>query len=266
MPRSSEAQGIGARKRFEGKVVLITGATSGIGETTAMAFAREGAKVAFCGRRKERGLEVEKAIIKAGGQAKFFQADVTNEKQMSDFVNGTVSHFGRIDVAFNNAGTGNFDFKPPIELSLNDFENTFKTNVAGVFISMKFQIPVMIKQGGGVILNMASLNGHRSTKYQVAYSASKAAVVSLSATTALAYGKQGIRINSLSPGTVNTETVEKVTKGLASAGVKASAKNALDRYLTEEEVAKTVLSVCSDDGSSIYATDIDLSFGEMALI
>jgi NAD(P)-dependent dehydrogenase (short-subunit alcohol dehydrogenase family) len=167
-------------------VVLITGATSGIGKATAYAFARQGAKVLFCGRRKELGEQNAREIEALGGQAAFMRADVRNEEEVRNLVNACVQRYGRIDIAFNNAGIE----APPktvADLSLAEWTNVMNTNLTGVFLGMKYQVPVMLKQGSGCIVNTASVGGHRGFAMIGPYGASKAAVIQLTRVAALEY-------------------------------------------------------------------------------
>lgn len=145
-----------ANGRFQDKVVLITGATSGIGEGTAYAFAKEGAKVFFCGRHENLGKQVETKIKSFGGEATYMPADVRKEEDVKAFVDGCVQKYGRIDIAFNNAGIVNPNFVKIHEQKTEDFLDSINTNALGTFLSMKYEIPVMLKQGSGVIINTAS--------------------------------------------------------------------------------------------------------------
>jgi NAD(P)-dependent dehydrogenase (short-subunit alcohol dehydrogenase family) len=260
LSRVANAESASPKRRFDGKVVLITGATSGIGEATAKAFAVEGAKVFFNGLKEDEGRRVEEEIKAAGGEATFFKSDIRIEKEVEAFVKKCLSKYSRIDVAFNNAGIGAFDVHLPADIPATFFEDVMRTNVIGTQLCMKYEIPAMLKQGGGVILNMASLNAHRVTSYQAAYSASKAAVVSLSASASAAYSKKNIRINSLSPGTIATPKVLQVMKDS-----KIRPHNSLERLISLDEVVKAVMALASDETSSFIGSDIDLSFGEKVL-
>lgn len=159
-PAGALAPGRAARRRFAGKVVLITGATSGIGRTTAEAFAGEGARVVFCGRREALGRTVEAGIRAAGGEALFHRADVRRHEEVRALVDAAVARHGRIDIAFNNAGI----FMTPGEIQdieVDNFLDIMMTNAGGAFFAMKYEIPVMRRQGGGAIVNMASVAGHK---------------------------------------------------------------------------------------------------------
>jgi NAD(P)-dependent dehydrogenase (short-subunit alcohol dehydrogenase family) len=197
-PKSAPLPPAPGRRRFEGKVVAITGATSGIGRAAALAFAVEGGKVAFCGRRTTLGQEVEHEIKSAGGQALYVKADVLVEEEVRAFIDRAVSTFGRLDVAFNNAGIT--IEKPLHEYSAEEWDRVNNTNVRGVFLAMKYQIPHMLKAGGGTIVVTSSSNAIATQAKRSAYTASKRALVGLVQAAALDYALQGIRVNTLIPG------------------------------------------------------------------
>lgn len=192
---------------FQDKVVLVTGGTSGIGQETAIQFAKAGAKVVIAGRRTEQG-EAVVSIIKAdGGEAHFVQTDVTNEGQVEHLVNATVERYGRLDIAFNNAGielTG-----PVAEVTEADYRKVFDINVLGVFLSQKYEIPEMLNSGGGVIINTSSIVGHVAMPGASVYIASKHAVEGITKTTALEYAQQGIRVNAVAPGAIATDMIDR---------------------------------------------------------
>ena len=256
--------------RFAGKIVLITGATSGIGEATARAFAAEGATVHFCGRRQELGQQVTQSIVDAGGKATYQPADVRNEDEVKAFVDGCIDRYGKIDVAFNNAGIVNPQALPLAEQSLEDFQNVIKTNTTGYFLSMKYEIPHLLKNEPrgrydtkGVIVNNASVSGHIGFPGISPYSSSKHAIIGMTKCAALEYGGQGIRINSISPGAVNTPMRRQAyeNQGLTPGEPLPEPPNIVNRANTPEEMADIVMLLASTDVSYVMGTDIDVTTG-----
>ena len=171
----------------------------------------KGQQFIFCGRRQELGQQVAQSIVDAGGKATYQPADVRNEEEVKAFVDGCIDRYGKINVAFNNAGIVNPQAVPLAEQSLEDFENVLKTNVTGYFLSMKYEMPHLLKNEPwgkygtkGVIVNNASVSGHIGFPGISPYSSSKHAIIGMTKCAALEYGGQGIRINSISPGAVNT--------------------------------------------------------------
>ena len=242
---------------FEGKVVLVTGATSGIGRATAMAFAERGAKVMLVGRDRERGAAVVADIERAGREAFFHRADISSPTELGAVVPAVLARFGRLDIAFNNAG---YQERRALlaEQPATTYDWVFNTNVRSVFLAMQSQIQAMLPHGG-VIINNASVSGVRNANPGFAlYSASKAAVISLTKSAAMEYAEQGIRINAVSPGRVTTPMM------LASniADMKAVAAGLPLRRMGEpEEVAAAVLWLASDASSFVVGHNLSVDGG-----
>lgn len=259
-PLASEARNTNSSGRFANKVVLITGATSGIGEATARAFAQEGAIVHFCGRRENLGANVAKAINAQGGQATYQRADIRNEQDIRSLVETCVAKYGRIDIAFNNAGIESKPFTVA-EQSLEDWTNVMTTNATGTFLSMKYEIPVMLQQGKGVIINNASVSGHVGFATISPYSASKHAIMSLTKVAALEYADKNIRINSISPGAVDTPMLRRALAAWKTDFKTVAQEYPIKRIVQADEIAKTVLWLSSADPTCIVGTDIDVTGG-----
>jgi len=246
--------------RFKNKVVLITGATSGIGKATAYAFAHEGAKVFFCGRRQELGEQNAKEIKAFGGDATFMRADVRQEADIKNFVAGCVAKYGRIDIAFNNAGVES----PPATVAdqtLETWNDVMATNATGVFLSMKHELPVMLRQNSGLIVNTASVSGHVGFATICPYSASKHAVMSLTKVAALEYSDKNIRINSISPGAVDTPMLRRAMAAWKVSAEQIASEYPLKRLATAEEMARAVMFLCSDEATAVVGTNMDVTGG-----
>jgi len=257
-PREGRANRDG---RFAGKVVLITGATSGIGEGTAYAFAREGAKVFFCGRRENLGKQVEAEIKSFGGEATYLRADVRIEQDVKNFVDGCVKKYGKLDIAFNNAGIESPKAVPVAEQTLADFENVMRTNATGIFLSIKYELPYLLKNGGGAIINNSSVSGHAGWATIAPYNASKHAVVSLTKVAALEYADKNIRVNAISPGAVDTPMLRRAMQSFGLTEQQIAEPYPIKRLASVEEMARAVMFLASDEASVIVGTDVDVTGG-----
>lgn len=246
--------------RFANKVVLITGATSGIGEATARAFAAEGATVHFCGRRQELGQQVAQSIVDAGGKATYQPADVRNEAEIKAFVDGCVDRYGKIDIAFNNAGIESAP-KTVAEQTFEDWDNVMNTNARGVFLSMKYELPVMLNAGGGAIINNASVSGHVGFATISPYSASKHAILSLTKVAALEYADKNIRINSISPGAVDTPMLRRALAAWNTDLETVVQEYPIKRIVAPEEIARGVMWLASAEPIAVMGTDLDATGG-----
>ena len=249
---------------FQNKVVLITGATSGLGATAAIALAGKGAKVAITGRREEQGNAVLEQIKEAGGEGLFIQADVTVLADVEAMVAKTVEKFGRLDGAVNNAGVTGGMFKPVAEFTDEDWGSVIDTNLTGVFMSMRAQIPAMLANGGGSIINISSMYGTTGGDLgNCGYVASKWGVIGLSKTAAIDYARQGIRVNALCPGYCHSEMVDPYV-----AAEPALFEKLLERYTAMGQlgqshvVADAIEFLLSDKSSFISGAAIPIQGGE----
>src|SRR5579864_3195485 len=236
--------------RLKHKVALITGGTSGIGEATALLFAREGARVAVTGRSPERGAQVVRTIEASGGQAMFMRADVSSASDCQRAVNETVEAFERVDVLFNNAGV--YYPQTALECSEREWDEQIDVNLKGTFLMSKAVLPGMIGRKSGVIINNASGWGIVGGDHAVAYCASKGGVVLMTKAMAIDHGAQGIRVNCVCPGDVETPMLPADAKmrGLNwEEYIAGCANRPLGRVGTVEEIAKAVLFLASDDAS-----------------
>lgn len=249
--------------RFAEKVVLITGATSGIGETTARSFAREGAIVHFCGRRETLGEQVAQSIREAGGRATYQRADVRVPEAVKAFVDRCVSEYGRLDIAFNNAGIF-LDPAPIHELSLATYQDLMATNAMGVFLAMQNEIPQMRQQGGGVIINMSSVSGHVGFANLSPYNSSKHAVMGLTKAAAIENADHNIRVVSISPLAVDTPMLRQSFRDQGLTYEEVTPTMVTKRIMTTEEMANAVMFLASDAASSLTGTDLDVTGGHFA--
>jgi NAD(P)-dependent dehydrogenase (short-subunit alcohol dehydrogenase family) len=236
--------------RLPDKVALITGGTSGIGEATALLFSREGARVAITGRSLERGERLAGKIEAAGGQAIFLQSDVRSAEQCRRAVDETLKAFGRLDVLFNNAGV--YYPHTALDCTEEEWDQQIDVNLKGTFLMSKYVLPRMIEQGGGVIINNSSGWGLVGGDAAVAYCASKGGVVLLTKAMAIDHGRQGIRVNCICPGDVDTPMLPEDARmrGLKWQDYLAGAANRpMGRVGTSDEIARAVLFLASDDSS-----------------
>lgn len=241
------------KRRFENKVVLVTGGTSGIGRAACLMFAAEGGKVAFCGRNIERGNKVQDQIRESGGSGIFIRADVRNESEVKALVDRTIETYGQLDVAFNNAGIS--IEKPLHEYAASEFDDVINTDLRGVFLSMKYEIPHMRGRGGSILVTSSS-NAIATTANRSAYSAAKRGLIGLVQAAAFDYAQHGIRINTLIPGTTDTPFIRRLS-GMENApdsvwhvAVAQWAKTHVpgqQRVATPEEIAAFALTLASDD-------------------
>ncbi len=243
---------------MEDKVALITGGGSGIGRAAALAFAQAGAKVVVSGRREKEGYETVALLKKGGGQGMFIKADVANEADVEMLVGQTLSVHGRLDAAFNNAGTEGEVGKQTHEQSVANYRAVMDTNVLGVLLAMKHEIGAMLKNGGGAIVNNASVGGLIGFPGVSVYVASKHAVLGLTKSAALEYARQGIRVNAVSPGGIETPMLHRFTGGPGTDFFNQLAGlHPIGRLGRPEEIAEAVLWLCSDKAS--FVTGLSLT-------
>jgi NAD(P)-dependent dehydrogenase (short-subunit alcohol dehydrogenase family) len=240
-------------KLLEGKVVIITGANSGIGEAAAHLFASEGAKLVLAARRKPELDAVVKAVTKAGGAAVGHAGDVSEEATAEALVALAVSKFGKLDAAFNNAGVLG-EAGPSTGVSLKGWNEAFAINLTSAFLSAKHQVPAMQKAGGGAIVFTSSFLGHTASFPGVAaYAASKSGLIGLTQTLAVEFGPQNIRVNALLPGASDTP-MYRAMNGTAESQSFVSGLHALKRVSQPTEIAKAALYLLSDLGSFTTGT------------
>jgi NAD(P)-dependent dehydrogenase (short-subunit alcohol dehydrogenase family) len=243
-------------------VVLITGALTGIGRATALAFAHEDARIVVSGRRDEAGQQLAAELRAAGAEAEYWRADVRHEDDVRELVNQTVARFGRLDIAVNNAGT---EGKPgPVtEQSAESYAATFDTNVLGTLLSMKHELRVMLPQGHGSIVNLSSTYGKIGAAGAAVYAASKHAVEGLTKAAAIEAAGSGVRVNVVAPGPIETPMLNRFTgNDERKAGLVAGVP--LKRVGTPEEIAQTILFVASDKAPFITGASFAVDGGKTA--
>ncbi len=235
---------------FAEKVALVTGAGSGIGRASALAFAREGARVVVADVDADGAQETVRAIEEQGGEAFFVQADVAVGGEVREMVERAVATYGRLDCAFNNAGIEG-EMAATAECSEENWDRTIAVNLKGVWLCMKHEIPQMLEQGGGAIVNCASIAGLVGFPNLPAYTASKGGIVQLTRTAALEYAQSGIRVNALCPGVIRTPMVDRITGGDPEAEAQFTALEPVGRMGAPEEMAEAAIWLCSDAASFV---------------
>ena len=251
--------------RLQNKIALVTGGTSGIGEATAILFAKEGASVAVTGRDEKRGHAVTARILENGGKAIFIRTDVRKSDECRRAVEATVKAFVKLDILFNNAGV--FYPHTMLDCSEQEWDLQIDINLKGTFLMSKFALPGMIAQGKGVIINNSSGWGIAGGDAAVAYCASKGGVVLLTKAMAIDHGRQGIRVNCICPGDVDTPMLAEDARmrGMKwSDYLSGCANRPLGRIGTADEIAKAVLFLASDDSSFVTGTAVVVDGGGTA--
>ena len=249
--------------RFVGKVVLVTGGTSGIGKAAAEAFAAEGAKVVVSGRREPEGLAVVEGIRTAGGEAAFVRADVSNEDDVRQLVAKAVAMYGRLDVAFDNAGV---EWMGALtDATEADYRRVFDANGWGVRAAMKYEIPELLKAGGGAIINTSSVAGHIGMAGVSVYVASKHAVEGLTKAAAIEYARPGVRVTAVAPVATTTELIDRFVGGEdTEQGRGLAAMHPVGRMGRPAEVAAAVLYLASDAAKFVTGVSLPVDGGWLA--
>ena len=245
---------------FDGKAVLVTGGGSGIGRATAIAFAREGARVVIGNRNAEKGEETVGLIRDAGGTASFLRTDVTQAEEVEALIKHTVQSLGSLDVAFNNAGIEG-DVQPLTDQTEENFNAVLDVNVKGLWLSMKYQIKQILKQGGGAIVNNSSIAGVIGFPGLSIYVASKHAVIGLTKTAAVEYASQNIRINAVNPGAIQTEMINRLIEKAELPRDDIVGLHPIGRVGRDDEIAEAVLWLSSDRASFVVGHSLMVDGG-----
>jgi len=249
--------------QLKDKIALITGGGSGIGRAAAKLFSREGAKVVIADINVEGGEETVQSISDAGGEAHFVRTDVSKSAEVEALISKIIEMYSRLDCAFNNAGITGGEFSSLVDHSEETWDLVFKTNLKGTWLCMKHEIPQMLKEGSGAIVNTSSTSGLMSGgKFRSAYSVSKAGIVSLSKIAALEYAEYGLRINILCPSATRTPMLEEFFELNPEVESVFISQTPNGRIGTPEEVAEGALWLCSDSSSHVtgHALAVDGGF------
>lgn len=249
---------------LSGKIAVITGAASGIGRGSALVFARQGAKVAIADINTQGGEETVELVRQAGGEAFFIQTDVSNKEQAAAMVGKVVERWGRLDCALNNAGIDG-SMGATADCTEETWQNTIAVNLTGVFLCMKYEIQQMLKQGGGAIVNIASVAGLVGYPGLPAYVASKHGVVGLTKNAAIEYAKQGIRVNAVCPGAIRTPMLEDAIRQGLIPEEQLAGLAPLGRLGLPEEIGEAAAWLCSEKSSFMIGQAVPVDGGWVAM-
>jgi NAD(P)-dependent dehydrogenase (short-subunit alcohol dehydrogenase family) len=248
---------------FQGKVAIVTGGTSGIGRAAAVAYGREGARVVVAGRRAAEGEETVRLLRAQGGEGMFVTTDVSKAAQVKELVERTMQKFGRLDFAFNNAGVEQAP-TPFLEQKVEMYDQVMDINVKGVWLSMRHEIPAMLKSGGGAIVNTSSVAGVVAFPGIEIYAASKHAVIGMTKSAAVEFAKQGIRVNAVLPAAIETDMYRRFVGDKAENEAMMRAMHPIGRIGTPEEIADAVIWLSSSKSSFLVGHSLLVDGGYTA--
>ena len=254
---------LGKKQVLNPRVVMVTGAGSGIGRACALAFAKDGAIVVLVDRDEAQGVQAARMVDTVGGTAAFIRADVSQADQVKELVEGVIARFGRLDVAVNNAGIEGPKANT-VECTLEDWEAVMGVNLRGMWLCMKHQIPRMVRQGGGAIVNCSSVAGQIGLPESPAYSASKHGVIGLTQTAALEFARANIRINAVCPGAIQTPMLDRYFKGDDEIRRRLLGLEPMGRFGNASEVADAVHWLASERASFITGISLPVDGGWLA--
>lgn len=250
--------------QFKNKTVIITGSGSGIGRSTAVLFARQGANVVVSDINENSGKKTVDIINEKNGNAIFIKCDVTKYNEVEHLMKGAIKHFGSIDIAVNNAGIGGKALARTVEHPFDDWDNVIAVNQTGVFYCMKLEIEQMLKQGGGAIINIASIAGLRGLPNNLSYVASKHAVVGMTKTAALEYARNNIRVNAVCPVFTHSALFQQLLDSKEGLGEKLKKGIPLGRFGEPEEIGEAIIWLSSEKSNFITGHSLPVDGGMMA--